>query len=489
MGNRRRMRRAPSAADPQARTAADGFRSAPRSDPGRRDRARQVRRVVRGLTAADFALRRTASRSGSQNFTFQEIRTRRRRRIATADLLAGVEAKLKARRDQPAPAAPRQNPRRRRADVGCAGRAAPDGAVVRRQLDAARRRAARRRLGAEVRQRADGDGRPRRGRHRRLDAHRAHRLHRRAQGGARRSPSSPTPRARPTTAARRTPRRPTRRRGAEDDATETSELDMFNNDVRLRALKTWRKRWRRSSRRRRSSTSAPACSGAGGQPGRAARCDQRRGARQRGDLSGRYAWAAGGRARRRRGQASGRGNDMFSGRGMRAAVPAAHRSQDTLTTLAADTGGRAFTDTNDSAMRSRACSATCRPTTCSATAAATRRKDGRFRRMQVRGQARRPATSTRAPAITPSAISRTPTAAIAKRSSRSSSTRRCRRPTCRARHRRLLPAQRDQLLRADRGGHPRIRRAGRPKRTRSRSTSWAWFATSRGGRSAGSARR
>ena len=46
-------------------------------------------------------------------------------------------------------------------------------------------------------------------------------------------------------------------------------------------------------------------------------------------------------------QASGRGQALFSGRGVRQQFARLAGSQDTLTSLAADTGGRAFTDTNN----------------------------------------------------------------------------------------------------------------------------------------------
>ena len=46
-------------------------------------------------------------------------------------------------------------------------------------------------------------------------------------------------------------------------------------------------------------------------------------------------------------QASGRGSALFSGRGVSQQFAQLAASQDTLTTLAADTGGRAFIDSND----------------------------------------------------------------------------------------------------------------------------------------------
>ena len=61
------------------------------------------------------------------------------------------------------------------------------------------------------------------------------------------------------------------------------------------------------------------------------------------DTRGLQAVVPGGDAR----QASGRGQTLFSGRGVSQQFARLAASQDTLTSLAADTGGRAFTDTND----------------------------------------------------------------------------------------------------------------------------------------------
>jgi len=61
------------------------------------------------------------------------------------------------------------------------------------------------------------------------------------------------------------------------------------------------------------------------------------------DTRGLQAVVPGGDAR----QASGRGQALFSGRGVQQQFAQLASSQDTLTSLAADTGGRAFTDSND----------------------------------------------------------------------------------------------------------------------------------------------
>ena len=233
--------------------------------------------------------------------------------------------------------------------AGDCRRPPPDRAAVRRQLDAARRRAARGRLGAEVRQRADERRRPRGGRDRRLDARRADRLHRRARAVAPRSAGSPTPKAPP-------PPPPAASTAATDEAAAAAEEATDDRGQRprhvqqrrpaARAADARRDARRRSNRRRRSSTSAPACSAA-------ARTTRSSCARRSTppsartcrsipiDTRGLQAVVPGGDAR----QASGRGQAMFSGRGVAQQFSQLAASQDTLTSLAADTGGRAFTDT------------------------------------------------------------------------------------------------------------------------------------------------
>src|SRR5262249_50078017 len=61
------------------------------------------------------------------------------------------------------------------------------------------------------------------------------------------------------------------------------------------------------------------------------------------DMRGLVALPAGGEAR----QASARGTSPFSGATMTSAISSLSASQDTLTTIAEDTGGRAFFDSND----------------------------------------------------------------------------------------------------------------------------------------------
>src|SRR6476469_2961005 len=50
--------------------------------------------IARGLTAADFEIREDGRPQDVLNFSFEEIKDKTPARVETADLLAGVEAKL-----------------------------------------------------------------------------------------------------------------------------------------------------------------------------------------------------------------------------------------------------------------------------------------------------------------------------------------------------------------------------------------------------------
>ncbi len=256
------------------------------------------------------------------------------------------------------------------------------------------------RLGEEVRRRADVAGRSHRRRDRQHDARRAHRLHRRSregrptalnklaytEGTATPPPDAATMATDELAAA-----------AEETTATETSELDMFNNDVRLRALKTLaetldadraeegdRLLQRRHAAQRR------------GQPGRAARGGERRGARAtcrstpstravcrrscpaatRGRWRRRSRWRR--RPWRRRSRSVLR---RLRHAAVRVAGVLAGHAHDASPRTPAVRRSRTRTT---SARRSAASIATCPRTTSSATAARTPPRDGRFRRIQVR---------------------------------------------------------------------------------------------------------
>jgi hypothetical protein len=98
------------------------------------------------------------------------------------------------------------------------------------------------------------------------------------------------------------------------------------------------------------------------------------------DTRGLQAVVPGGDAR----QASGRGSGMFSGRGMAQQFARLSASQDTLTSLAADTGGRAFTDTNDFGEAFGRVQQDLSAYYLLGYSSSNTVKDGRFRRIQVR---------------------------------------------------------------------------------------------------------
>ena len=171
----------------------------------------------------------------------------------------------------------------------------------------------------------------------------------------------------------------------EEPTEEASELDMFNNDVRLRALRTLAETLAPVEQKK-----AIVYFSAGMQRSGQDNVVELRAAINAAirahvaiypiDSRGLQAVVPGGDAR----QASGRGQDLFSGRGVARQFAQLAESQDTLTSLAGDTGGRAFMDTNDFgdafARVQRDLSAYYLLGYSSTNAV----KDGRFRRVQVR---------------------------------------------------------------------------------------------------------
>ena len=168
-------------------------------------------------------------------------------------------------------------------------------------------------------------------------------------------------------------------------ATETSEVDMFNNDVRLRALRTL------------SDTLAPLeqkkaiiyFSAGMERSGQDNQVELRTAINSAVrahvsiypvDTRGLQAVVPGGDAR----QASGRGQSMFSGRGVAQQFSQLAASQDTLTSLAGDTGGRAFTDTNDFGEAFTRVRRDMSAYYLLGYSSSNTVKDGRFRRIQVK---------------------------------------------------------------------------------------------------------
>ena len=172
---------------------------------------------------------------------------------------------------------------------------------------------------------------------------------------------------------------------ATDTAAETDELDVFNNDVRLRALRTLAEALSPIEQRK-----AILYFSAGMQrSGQDNQIELRSAinAAVRGHVSiypvdtrGLQAIVPGGDAT----QPSGRGTSMFSGRGVSQQFARLASSQDTLTSLAADTGGQAFTDTNDFGEAFTRIRRDMSAYYLIGYSTTNPVKDGRFRRIQVR---------------------------------------------------------------------------------------------------------
>ena len=131
-------------------------------------------------------------------------------------------------------------------------------------------------------------------------------------------------------------------------ATEATELDMFNNDVRLRALRTLAEALAPLEQKKAIIYFSAGMQRSGQDNQIELRSAINAAVRAHVsiypvDTRGLQAVVPGGDAT----QASGRGQALFSGRGVRQQFTRLAASQDTLTSLAADTGGRAFTDTNN----------------------------------------------------------------------------------------------------------------------------------------------
>jgi VWFA-related protein len=166
---------------------------------------------------------------------------------------------------------------------------------------------------------------------------------------------------------------------------DVAELDMFNNDVRLRALKTLAEALAPIEQKKAILYFSAGMQRSGQDNQVELRSASNAAVRANVaiypiDTRGLQAVVPGGDAR----QASGRGQALFSGRGVQQQFAQLASSQDTLTSLAADTGGRAFTDSNDFgeafARVQRDMSAYYLLGYSSSNSA----KDGRFRRIQVR---------------------------------------------------------------------------------------------------------
>jgi VWFA-related protein len=308
--------------------------------------------VVKGLTADDFEIREDGRPQQILNFSFEEIREKAPNRIETAELLAGVDQKLQEQvrptaSAQPAAAAPAAAPINSETMAGRrlitllfdTSSMQPDD--VQRAVDSAQKYVSEKMspadlvavvtINSSLNVLTD------------FTADRARVASALARLGYTEGTATPPPDA--STAAS-----DEAAAASTDDTTttDTSDMDMFNNDIRLRALKTIADTLAPIEQKK-SIIYFSAGMQRSGQDNQVELRSAINSAVRANvsfypiDTRGLQAVVPGGDAR----QASGRGNAMFSGRGVAQQYDTLAGSQDTLTTLAANTGGRAFTDTND----------------------------------------------------------------------------------------------------------------------------------------------
>lgn len=167
--------------------------------------------------------------------------------------------------------------------------------------------------------------------------------------------------------------------------TEAAELEMFNNDMRLRALRTLAESLQPIEQKKAIIYFSTGMERSGQDNQVELRSAINAAVRANVsiypvDVGGLQAVVPGGDARR----ASGRGQALFSGRGMAQQFAQLAASQDTLVSIAADTGGRAFTDTNRFGDAFRRVQSDMSAYYLLGYSSTNTNKDGRFRRISVR---------------------------------------------------------------------------------------------------------
>lgn len=349
--------------------------------------------VVRGLTAADFEVREDGKAQEISNFSFEEVNEKAKPAVQSADLLAGVEAKLAedskhaastAVSRTPASAAP-DSPTPMTSDM-LAGRrlitlvfdtSSMQPEDVQRAVDSAKKYVDQQMSPADMVAvatvgstlnvltdfTADRD-----------KVSSALGTLAFTDGTAAEAPAASTAATDEAEAA-----------ATDDTAPETAELDLFNNDVRLRALKTLAEALAPIEQKK-SILYFSAGMQRSGQDNQVELRSAINAAVRANvaiyavDTRGLQAVVPGGDAR----QASGRGQSLFSGRGVQQQYSQLASSQDTLTSLAADTGGRAFTDTNDFGEAFARVQRDMSAYYLLGYSSTNSTRDGRFRRIQVR---------------------------------------------------------------------------------------------------------
>ena len=344
--------------------------------------------VVRGLTAADFEVHEDGQPQQIRTFTFQEIDDTKAP-AASVDLLSDVQARVVESAQQPAsaaarPAVPDESPLRsqdlagRRLIVLLFDVSSMQPEDVQRSVESAQKYVTEQMSSADLIAVATvssmlnvltdftGD---------RAKVQEALNKLAYTDGTATPPPDAATMATDEVTAA-------------DPDAAateEVAELDMFNNDMRLRVLKTLAETLQPIEQKK-----AIVYFSAGMQRGGSDNQVELRAtinAAVRANLAiysidtrGLQAVVPGGDATR----GSGRGQAMFSGRGMAQQFARLSSSQSTLTTLSADTGGHAFTDTNNFGEAFTRLRRDMSAYYLLGYNSTNRTKDGRFRRIQVR---------------------------------------------------------------------------------------------------------
>ncbi|HUR19493.1 MAG TPA: VWA domain-containing protein [Vicinamibacterales bacterium] len=166
---------------------------------------------------------------------------------------------------------------------------------------------------------------------------------------------------------------------------EAAELAMFNNDLRLRALRTLAESLQPIEQKKAIIYFSAGMQRSGQDNQVELRSAVNAAVRSNVsiysvDTRGLQAVVPGGDAR----QASGRGQGMFNGRGMSRQFSQLAASQDTLVSLSADTGGRAFTNTNNFGAAFTRVQRDMSAYYLLGYSSNNKNKDGRFRRIQVR---------------------------------------------------------------------------------------------------------
>jgi len=347
--------------------------------------------VVRNLTASDFEVREDGRAQEITNFNFEEISDKAVPAVQSADLLAGVEQKLaedskRAASSTAAASRPAETPTPMTSDM-LAGRrlitivfdvSSMQPEDVQRAVDSANRYVEEKMSPADLVAVATVGST--------LSVVTDFTADR-AKVASALSTIAYTDGTSTATAAAATAATDEAQATATDDTTsaDSAELDMFNNDVRLRALKTLAEALSPIEQKK-SILYFSAGMQRSGQDNQVELRSAINAAVRANvaiyaiDTRGLQAVVPGGDAR----QASGRGQSLFSGRGVQQQFDQLASSQDTLTTLASDTGGRAFTDSNDFGEAFARVQRDMSAYYLLGYSSTNPTKDGRFRRIQVR---------------------------------------------------------------------------------------------------------